>query len=76
MTKHQPGLIDILYEALSKEVGLVVETSNAKALHTKLYSLRAQDPAFDVLSVTFSPINPDGEVWIYKKLGKISGEEI
>lgn len=59
------NLLELLYEALRTERGVVVETDNVELLRQKLYRLRSQDPDFAKLSFLTSPIN-GADLWIVK----------
>jgi len=59
-------LIELLYEALNTELGVIVSTSDPVALKQKLYNLRREDPLFSQLSFVTSRTNPTGELWIVK----------
>jgi hypothetical protein len=59
-------LIELLYEALNTEIGIVIETSDPVALKQKLYKLRRENEEFTRLSFVTSRIRPDREVWIVK----------
>lgn len=61
------NLLELLYDALREEVGLVVTTNNVERLRAKLYELRRKDDDLAVLSFIISPTNPDAELWIVKK---------
>lgn len=60
-------LLELLYDALRSEVGVVVRTNNVERLRAKLYPLRKQDPDLAALSFVVSPVDPEGELWIVKK---------
>lgn len=64
-------MLEILYEAMAQEIGLVVSTSNPVRLRNKLYEERKRDPIFRNLSFFISPINPTSELWIAKIDGEI-----
>lgn len=59
-------LLELLYDALREEFGLVVNTNDPEMLRQKLYPLRKEDSAFAQLSFVISPINPTGQLWIVK----------
>ncbi len=59
--------LELLYDALREEVGLVVTTNNVERLRARLYALRRKDDDLAVLSFVISPINPNTELWILKK---------
>lgn len=59
-------LIELLYEAINTEIGIVISTSDPVALKQKLYALRREDSAFACLSFVTSRTNPTGELWIVK----------
>lgn len=62
-------LLELLYDALREEFGLVVNTTNPEALRQKLYPLRKEDPALEQLSFHISPLNPTTQLWIIKAQG-------
>jgi hypothetical protein len=62
----QPPLIQFLYDALSSEFGVVVETDDPERLRQKLYPLRKQDPMFEPLAFVISPLN-SRDLWIVRK---------
>jgi len=62
-------VLELLYEALRSELGIIVATSDPTALKQKLYAARreADDPQLDSLSFVTSRTNPDREIWIVRK---------
>lgn len=60
------NLIELLYEALHSEVGIIVQTSDVEKLRQKLYPLRKESEELQVLSFIVSPTNPNSELWIVK----------
>lgn len=63
-----PGVsIELLYEALGSETGIVIATNDAGRCRQKLYALRAAsgDPDLACLSIVQSPTSPN-ELWIGK----------
>lgn len=64
-------MIDLLHRAIASPLGITALTNNVRAAKAKLYALRhSNSPSFDDLTITESPINPTGEVWIYRKSGR------
>lgn len=61
--------LNLWYEALGSEFGVVVETDNPERLRQKLYALRksASDPMLEQISITISPTNPASHVWLVKR---------
>ena len=59
-------MLELLYEALHSEHGVIIETSDSERFRQKFYQLRKQDEALRALSCTLSPTNPNAEVWIVK----------
>lgn len=59
--------VEILYEALTTPLGLVVETPDPVHLRQKLYQAKAADPAFKDLAILTSRTAPNSELWIVKK---------
>jgi len=60
-------LIDLLYQALQAEHGIVVRTSNVERLRAKLYAERKKDPDLLALSIVISRTQPDTEILIVRK---------
>lgn len=60
-------MIDLLYNALRTEYGIIVPTNSPERLRAKLYELRRRDPALSILTFKPSPTNPGGELWIIKR---------
>lgn len=67
-------LVELLYEALHSDLGIVVETEDAPALRQRLYRVAKSDEDFATLSFHLSPTNPTGELWIKKKGATHAGE--
>lgn len=63
----QIPLIDLLYQALNSQSGIVVKTTSPERLRQKLYAERKVDQDLACLSFTISPTDPQGELWIVKK---------
>lgn len=61
--------IELLYDALRSDLGIIVETNEPKILRAKMYAARkeADDPELDCLSLLESPTNPDQDLWILKR---------
>lgn len=58
-----------MFEAMSQDIGVVVETDDVEAWRAKAYKVRKeQAPTFDALSFITSPTNP-AQIWIVKKNG-------
>lgn len=62
------NLLELLYDALRAEVGIIVQTSNVERLRQKLYALRKEDEDLAALSFIVSPTNPNAELWIVKRM--------
>jgi len=62
----QPPLIELLYEALAEEIGVIVETNSPDRLRQKLYAIRKEDKALKVISLVTVPNKPT-ELWLIKK---------
>lgn len=60
-------LIDVLYQALNSEYGVIVRTDNPERLRQKLYAERKKDSELGCLSINVSPTAPESELWIIKK---------
>lgn len=63
-------LLEILYEAYNAEIGIAVLTSNPQLLRQRFYTERKKDPDLECISITISPTNPSGELWLLNKRGK------
>lgn len=62
-----PNVVELLYEALETELGLVVATSDPIALRAKLYAAMKADPELALFSIHQSRSNPNGEIIILRK---------
>ena len=60
-------MLELLYEALHSEYGVVVETNSPERLRQKLYPLRKEHEELSCLSFVISPINPESDLWILKR---------
>lgn len=60
-------MLQLLYDAIHSEYGVVVETPDPVELRTRLYPLRKDRPELACLSLVISPTNPTGELWIVKR---------
>lgn len=58
----------LLYQALSSDLGIVVESDNVALAKQRLYKARADagDPTLACLQLRTSPVRPDAEIWIVK----------
>jgi hypothetical protein len=64
-------MLELLYQALSEDRGLVIQTEgDIEAVRQRLYRERekAQDPELDILSFVPSPTDPT-QLWIVKRDG-------
>lgn len=63
-----PTYLQLWYEALASDLGIVISTNNPEALRQVLYKARREsgDPALEGMSVRISPLLPDQEVWILR----------
>lgn len=61
-------LIELLYAAAAKPIGLLIETSDPLRLRQALYQARASmnDPALDDLSFIVSPYSPTGQLFVMR----------
>ncbi len=59
-------LLQLLYDALHAEKGVVVTTNDPERLRHKLYPLRKTSSEFEPLAFLISPLNPS-DLWIVKK---------
>lgn len=60
-------MIEILYDALASDLGIIVHTDDVPRLRQKLYAERRKDPALKALAFTPSPTSPGSELWIVKR---------
>lgn len=62
-------LLEILYEALHSELGLVVEAvdGSAEELRAKLYRVRAEHEALSLVSISISPTQPSTHLFLIRK---------
>ena len=58
--------LDMLYEALGSEVGIIVRSDNPQALRGRLYKLRRENSDLAPIAILTSPTD-DAELWIVKK---------
>lgn len=58
--------LELLYDALHADLGVVVETNDPERLRQKLYTIRKGYPEFECISFWISPFYPDTELWIGK----------
>lgn len=67
--------MEMLYEALASQYGIVVVTSDVVRAKQALYRARqsANDPELTGLSFHTSPVLPNEEIWIVKKSSSESG---
>jgi hypothetical protein len=69
MTWTTSELITCLYAALHSERGVEVECSpSASFIRQKLYALRKEDPALEILSFHLSPKDEKKMLWITKRV--------
>lgn len=63
--------LNLLYEALGSQFGVVVQCSDTEKVRQKLYSLRKEsgDADLEILSMVQSPTNPQ-QLWILKRPDK------
>lgn len=59
-------VLERLHQALHSPHGVAIQTNDTKRLMALVYKVRKEDPAFECLSVTLSPISPETELWIIK----------
>lgn len=66
-TNYDPSL-ELCYQALASQIGIVISVSDFISAQQKLYSARKKsgDTDLDVLQFRRSPTNPEGEIWIVK----------
>jgi hypothetical protein len=60
-------VIELLYEALNSEAGIIVETPAPLLLRAKLYPLIHSDPTLSCISLVISPTNPENHLWLVRK---------
>lgn len=58
--------LEVLYEALRADIGLVIATEDAERLRQRLYAIRRDQPEFKSLAFIISPMN-GADLWIVKK---------
>ena len=63
----QLPVVEILYQALASEHGIVVTTDNVRLLKQRLYAARKKDEDLACITLATSPTNPNGEIWLVKK---------
>jgi hypothetical protein len=71
---HPVPLLDLLYEALNSESGIVVETNSPERLRAKLYVEKKKDSDFECLSFSISRTSPESELLIVKTSKSRSAE--
>ena len=49
-------LLELLYEALNSEIGIVIETNDPARCKAALYVARRTDPALEEISILTSPL--------------------
>jgi len=61
--------LELWYDALASEFGVIIATNDPERAKAKLYSLRASclDKDLEALSILTSPTNPAGELGIVKR---------
>jgi len=59
-------LIDLLYQALRSDAGVVVETNNPERLRAKLYDERKADADLACISISLSRTKPESELLLVK----------
>lgn len=67
--------LELLYEALNSEYGLIIDTANAEQFKQKLYQARKTDEALACLSFHVSPIDPATKIFIVRKEVQDASEE-
>lgn len=60
------GPVELLYQTLHAEIGIVVQTPNPEKLRQKLYKARKEDEAFGNIRILISRTNPQNELWLVK----------
>ena len=58
---------EILYEALSSELGVVIQTDDPIALRQRLYAAMRNDPSLNVFTIHLSRLNPTAELLLIRK---------
>lgn len=58
---------ELLYQALRSPRGLIVKTDNVRSLKQRLYAARKSDEELKAITLSTSPNDPDGELWLVKK---------
>lgn len=65
MSDH--ALLQLLYQALRSEHGIVVSSNDPAALRQKLYAVRKQDEELSVLTFQISATSPESELHIVRR---------
>jgi hypothetical protein len=75
-TNYDPSL-ELCYQALASQIGIVISVSDFISAQQKLYSARKKsgDTDLDVLQFRRSPTNPEGEIWIVKSRSRRESPE-
>lgn len=62
-------MLDLWYNALHSQFGIVIQTDNPSLVKQKLYRARSEsgDLALGEISICASPLNPSTEIWLVKK---------
>jgi len=59
---------EFLYDALATQFGIILKSDNPEKLRERLYKLRGAEPEFADLSFIISPLNPETDLWIVKRV--------
>jgi len=68
MSKHSFQIMDILYQALHADYGVLVKTNKFEYFRSLCYQEMKKDPQLSGLKITRSRTNPDTELCIMKKV--------
>lgn len=59
---------EFLYDALATKLGIILRSDDPVRLRARLYKLRGAEPEFADLSFIISPVKPDTDLWIIKRV--------
>lgn len=59
---------EFLYDALASSHGIVLRSNDPVKLRERLYPLRKSEPEFADLSFVLSPISPETDLWIIRRV--------
>ena len=62
-----PREMELLYQALASDFGIIVQEAEIERLKQRLYAARKGNTQFNSLSILTSPTAPTTELWIAKR---------